>query len=164
MSDSAPLHSSAPDLQSPSRRNRLKETVDKLGRSISGRSSPASPASSAHRRLFSVNRRGKTKEKSTDLSDGIQQLSVLTRNLNQHIDSNSRPSSPVKSPPDDSPFITPPSPTFRPSLASFRGDGSVNLVGSHILADSALRCVREHRPLFRLSRLCPGLMTITMRS
>ncbi|KAK0506029.1 hypothetical protein EDD18DRAFT_14835 [Armillaria luteobubalina] len=100
----------------------MEKTVDKLGRSISGKSS-GSPSAGGHRRLFSMSRKGKA----TDRSDGIPTPSSTTT------PSTSRPTSPRKlarpTPPiqDDSPFITPPSPRLsptRPSLASFRGDGS----------------------------------------
>ncbi len=46
----------------------VEKTVDKLGRSISGRSSPGSPP--GHRRLFSLSRKGKAREPSADRVDG----------------------------------------------------------------------------------------------
>lgn len=45
----------------------IERKVDKLGRSLSGKSSPASPgAATGHRRLFSISRMGK----GTDRADG----------------------------------------------------------------------------------------------
>ncbi|EEB91498.1 hypothetical protein MPER_10133 [Moniliophthora perniciosa FA553] len=101
-----------------SRVKRLSSAVEKLGRSLSGKAPSTSPPSGAgHRRLFSINRKGKGKAE-----DG---LSASTPSI-------SRPRSPMGSQPrksqDDSPFITPPSPTLpasRPSLSAFRGGGSM---------------------------------------
>lgn len=65
------------DKDSPNgrRAKRLSSTfegaVGKLGRSISGRSSPNSPpAAGSHRRLFSLTRKGKGRDKSSDRVDG----------------------------------------------------------------------------------------------
>ncbi|KAJ7124733.1 glycosyltransferase family 1 protein [Mycena crocata] len=120
--------------RSASRVKRLSNTVNKLGRSISGKALTASatgspgkvPASaSSHRRMFSLTRKGKGKERSED--------DMLSPPSSASTPSVSRPASPIKvphgsEPPDDSPFITPPSPTLaptRPSLTSFRGGGSM---------------------------------------
>lgn len=130
----------------------VEKTVDKLGRSISGKATsgntlnkPSTPPSSGHRRIFSINRKGKAREKAGDNADGKEpRVIILTCTLIRHaadiLSSSSTPSasrsvSPVKAhnspaPPDDSPFIIPPSPILapvRPMLSSFRGDGSVSL-------------------------------------
>ncbi|KAJ7139710.1 hypothetical protein C8R44DRAFT_310723 [Mycena epipterygia] len=126
------LDESKDDL-SRSRVKRLSNTVTKLGRSISGKASPpASPgkpvtsSSSRHRRMFSLNRKGKGKERAEE--------DILSAPSSASTPSASRPSSPVTKPPqtsdlpDDSPFITPPSPTLgpiRPTLSSFQGGGSM---------------------------------------
>ncbi len=67
--DSPVVPRESKDSSSSSRVKRLssamEKTVDKLGRSISGKSS-ASPSAGGHRRLFSISRKGKA----TDHSDG----------------------------------------------------------------------------------------------
>ncbi|KAK7064572.1 sterol 3-beta-glucosyltransferase [Favolaschia claudopus] len=114
--------------------NTMEKTVNKLGRSLSGKASSSSPGSpspvkstgspsSRHKRLFSLSRKGK--ERAED--------DMLSPPSSASTPSASRPSSPMRVPhasdaPDDSPFITPPSPTLapsRPSLSAFRGDGSM---------------------------------------
>ncbi|ESK98185.1 udp-glucose:sterol glycosyltransferase [Moniliophthora roreri MCA 2997] len=112
------VSNSADSSPTASRVKRFSSAVEKLGRSLSGKASPTSPPSGAgHRRLFSINRKGKGKAE-----DG----------LSASAPSISRPLSPMGSQPrksqDDSPFITPPSPTLpasRPSLSAFRGGGSM---------------------------------------
>ncbi|KAJ6626839.1 hypothetical protein B0H10DRAFT_1996784 [Mycena sp. CBHHK59/15] len=131
------------DADSPSRSssrvkrlsNSMEKTVNKLGRSISGKATPPSPtkpgapSSPRHMRMFSINRKGKGKERADSNTDDM-----LSPPSSASTPSASRPSSPMKiphsSPPDDSdsPFITPPSPTLapsRPSMGSFRGGGSM---------------------------------------
>ncbi|KAJ7770865.1 glycosyltransferase family 1 protein [Mycena maculata] len=112
--------------------NTMEKTVNKLGRSISGKatltppgspSKPATSPSSRHKRMFSLNRKGKGKERA-ESDDVLSSASTPSA---------SRPSSPMKVPQvpesaDDSPFITPPSPTLapsRPALSSFMGGGSM---------------------------------------
>ncbi|KAJ7462788.1 glycosyltransferase family 1 protein [Mycena galericulata] len=117
---------------SPSRVKRLSNTVNKLGRSLSAKASasPGSPGkptstSSRHKRIFSLNRKGKARERAED--------DLLSPPSSASTPSASRPSSPMKvpqvpDPPDDSPFITPPSPTLapsRPTLSAFQGGGSM---------------------------------------
>ncbi|KAK7058363.1 Sterol 3-beta-glucosyltransferase [Paramarasmius palmivorus] len=101
-----------------SRGKRLSSAVEKLSRSLSGKPSPASPPSSpGHRRIFSINRKGKGKAE--------EALSASTPSVSRPLSSMSsqHPTSQ-----DDSPFITPPSPTLpssRPSLSPFLGGGSM---------------------------------------
>ncbi|KAF7306570.1 Sterol 3-beta-glucosyltransferase [Mycena indigotica] len=97
----------------------MENAVTKLGRSLSGKASPTKSASP--RRIFSLSRsRGK----------GRAEEDLLSASSTP---SASRPISPrdiplPSEPQDDSPFITPPSPTLapsRPMLSSFRGGGSM---------------------------------------
>ncbi|KAH7915122.1 glycosyltransferase family 1 protein [Hygrophoropsis aurantiaca] len=89
------------------------KTVD-LGKSLGKRAQSPSSPSSVLGRGFSIGRKGKGKETSTE---------KVTSEGSSHI--HESPSSPA----DDSPFIRPPSPSTsprRPSLQSFRGVGSVH--------------------------------------
>ncbi|KAF9270570.1 hypothetical protein L218DRAFT_952672 [Marasmius fiardii PR-910] len=93
---------------------RLSSAVEKLGRSLSAKtSSRSSPPTSPPRRIFSLNRKDKGKQKSEEtLSASAPSMS--SRNISE-----------IPSTTDDSPFITPPSPTLRPSISPFRGAGSM---------------------------------------
>nr|GAT43674.1 UDP-glucose:sterol glycosyltransferase [Mycena chlorophos] len=102
---------------SRSRVKRLSDSVSKLGRSISGKASPTKSAGSP-RRIFSLNR-GKGKGRSDDDPSSTPSASRPT--------SPKAPSQPLEAQ-DDSPFITPPSPTLkpvRPMPQPFRGGGSI---------------------------------------
>ncbi|KAG6885711.1 hypothetical protein C0993_010883 [Termitomyces sp. T159_Od127] len=130
----------------------VERSVDKLSRgftAISGRTSPTTPPPAGRSRLFSLSRKGKTKENSGDAEDSLS--AVL--NLTQSASSSTLPRpattstsgvapreglpllpAPIPVKPslqsrtfnDESPFITPPSPPpTRPPLSPFRGDGSM---------------------------------------
>ncbi len=63
--------SQQPDNSSPSRHvNRLSKTVDKLGRSLSGKTSTATGTGTGHRRIFSLSRKGKGKGKEKPSGEG----------------------------------------------------------------------------------------------
>ncbi|KAG6837882.1 hypothetical protein H0H93_013035 [Arthromyces matolae] len=126
----------------PSRVKRIsaavEKSVDKLSRSItsrSGRTSPTTPPPVGHRRLFSLSRKGKAKESAADndasnLTPSASRSTLpksdvsLTGVLHEPVAV--KPASQTVQSGDDSPFITPPSPTpTRPPLSPFRGDGSM---------------------------------------
>ena len=113
----------------------VEKTVDKLSRSISAKSRPPPPA---HRRIFSLNKssdRPKQSESNTGVSYDFFKLifgslatqasSSATPNASQLLSLQALSSAPTVTPNDDCPFVRPPSPPFRPSLTSFRGEGSV---------------------------------------
>ncbi|KAF7367251.1 Sterol 3-beta-glucosyltransferase [Mycena sanguinolenta] len=148
--------------------NTMEKTVNKLGRSLSGKSSsspPGSPGKSGthHKRVFSLTRRGKGKERAED-SSGNDKLSPPSAPSTPNA---SRPSSPMKIPQpadttDDSPFITPPSPTLpptRPSLSEFRGGSTLSPIDSDSdeegkPADRLASSIHTiYRPLARSQRL-----------
>ncbi|KAL0577594.1 Sterol 3-beta-glucosyltransferase [Marasmius crinis-equi] len=109
---------------SPSRAKRLSNAVEKLGRSLSAKASPRpdSPTSQSHRRMFSLNRKGKGKLK------GEEALSSSAPSIGLPSSRSQSPMPQQRQASDDSPFITPPSPTLassRPSLNAFRGAGSM---------------------------------------
>ncbi|KAG9223145.1 hypothetical protein CCMSSC00406_0000166 [Pleurotus cornucopiae] len=119
---------------------RTVDRFDKLSKSVSGKpstpSSPGtSPTASGPRRIFSLSRKAKGKQRPDDVPNATYVAGEVTRSPSS-TPSASRPTSPKRSSStvvpkkhaDDSPFITPPSPLLvptRPSLSSFRGDGSM---------------------------------------
>ncbi|KAK1232385.1 Sterol 3-beta-glucosyltransferase [Marasmius sp. AFHP31] len=109
---------------SPRRTNRISNAVEKLGRSLSGKVAPRpeSPTSPSHRRMFSLNRKGKGRVKGEEALSSSAPSACFTNSRSQSPMPQQRQAS------DDSPFITPPSPTLssgRPSLNAFRGAGSM---------------------------------------
>ncbi|CAK5280074.1 unnamed protein product [Mycena citricolor] len=125
--------------------NSMEKTVNKLGRSLSARTPPSgSPSKGAsgtssqttspkHRRIFSLSRKAgpgsgrKGKEREEDPNDSYSSSAASTPSASQ-------PASPRGAPDqlnDDSPFITPPSPSLKPTRPtfnlndSFRGGGSM---------------------------------------
>ncbi|KNZ79620.1 Sterol 3-beta-glucosyltransferase [Termitomyces sp. J132] len=157
--ESEPLALPKEVTSTPSRVKRLsaavEKSVDKLSRSIttrSGRTSPTTPPPAGSRRLFSLSRKGRTKENSGDvegaqmpLFDPSSPVSNLTPSASRSTLSKSTSgvtpregfpffSAPIPIKPAlqsepsnvDSPFITPPSPPpIRPALNPFRGNGSM---------------------------------------
>ncbi|KAG6814047.1 hypothetical protein H0H92_003897 [Tricholoma furcatifolium] len=130
----------------------VEKTVDKLSRSISAKSTHASPTTSpqsGHRRLFSLSRKGKAKDNVDDPEESLSSVSNLTPSPSRSASPRRvstassgfaphdgllflaaptpvKPSLPSGIPNDDSPFITPPSPPpTRPALSPFRGNGSI---------------------------------------
>ncbi|KAG7099574.1 hypothetical protein E1B28_001404 [Marasmius oreades] len=105
---------------SASRVKRLSSAVEKLGRSLSAKASPRSPSpTSPPRRIFTLNRKGKECVKSEEA------LSVSAPSISSTTPRTTSVMTPPIQSTDDSPFITPPSPTLRPSLSAFRGTGSM---------------------------------------
>lgn len=116
----------------------VEKTVDRLSRSVSGKSSTGqtTPPSSARRRMFSLSRKGKPRPLSGEIG-GRDSRIFQAQPDPTHMDITPTPSTSAPNislltssrPPtghtDDSPFIVPPSPPLRPSLTPFRGDGSV---------------------------------------
>ncbi|KAF9015467.1 hypothetical protein BDQ17DRAFT_1386196 [Cyathus striatus] len=129
---------------SDSRIKRLSNVVvDRLSRSVSGKStSPGLPAL-PRSRMFSLTRRTRARPSQSDNEDGtyfhfrILRIFILLHSPDRTptsppsgtpVDSAMIKSNISKStilPADDSPFIVPPSPPLRPSLSPFRGDGSM---------------------------------------
>jgi sterol 3beta-glucosyltransferase len=156
----------------------VEKTVDKLGRSISGKAAQKSAPQChfGHRRVFSLSRKNRQKQTSDDIPDGrsilqdlcdVYQTSFVSGDADAYSESSLRTPTRSTSPQsslsptaqnDESPFIRPPSPPpppSRPSLQSFRGNGSVRLQLTSILRcylELLLlnRCVLEHRRLSKL--------------
>ncbi|EPQ61096.1 UDP-Glycosyltransferase/glycogen phosphorylase [Gloeophyllum trabeum ATCC 11539] len=111
----------------------VQRAVDRLGRakSIGSRtpSSTQSAVSVAPRRLFSLHRKGKSREESSGLTLGMSEGDLRGPQ--------SPPLTPQGGPSDDSPFIRPPSPPptsrlSRSMFQLFRGDGSIR-GGTHAI-------------------------------
>ncbi|KAG6891396.1 hypothetical protein C0992_007619 [Termitomyces sp. T32_za158] len=129
----------------------VEKSVDKLSRgfiAISGRTSPTTPPPAGRSRLFSLSRKGKTKENSADVEESLPAFlnltqsassSTLPKPANTSTSIAPREGFPLLPAPipfkppiqgktfnEESPFITPPSPPpTRPPLSPFRGDGSM---------------------------------------
>lgn len=167
----------------------MEKAADGLNRSISlgtnlksqlSQSQPSLPVST-HRRIFSLNR-AKGKEQATEgerLWPNIGGASRLDHRVyaDEQTTAQSQQLSPTSSLPkraisralsaaldDDSPFITPRSPSIgptRPVLSIFRGDGSVSEpqhANCSILTPIFItsRCVQAHRHSYRHFRPSPG--------
>ncbi|KXN81119.1 Sterol 3-beta-glucosyltransferase [Leucoagaricus sp. SymC.cos] len=106
--------------------NAVEKTVDRLSKSVSAKMPhpPAtqSPSPSSHRRIFSLSRRSKGQQ-----PDSGSASSSATPSASRLLSVQPTLSNSTVTPNDDCPFVRPPSPPVRPSLSSFRGEGSMRM-------------------------------------
>lgn len=122
----------------------IEKTVDKLSKSVGGKSGNSTPSSPSHRRVFSLSKKSRhipgdesAARQSPDEDPTLTTSSVGTTSTPHQnrslvvMKSSDKAISMTTAPTDESPFISPPSPPLRPSPTPFRGDGSVRHLTTH---------------------------------